>query len=269
MQSASALTAVRWEPAQYLRFCDHRLRPGLELLARVPLASPRTVYDLGCGTGQLSRLIADRWPDASVIGIDNSPDMLAEAGREPSTVHWIQADIRTWTPAGPTDLIYSNATLQWIDDHRQLLPQLVSYLNPGGCLAVQMPLSWDLPSHRLMRQTLANGGPGGTPLGSEQFRQAAARNWVEPASVYHDLLAPLARTVDLWETEYHQVLQGDDPVLEWVKGTGLRPILNGLDERERALFLAEYSRRLRETYPSRADGRTVYPFRRLFIVAQM
>jgi trans-aconitate 2-methyltransferase len=267
VQSASASTAVLWEPAQYLKFSDHRLRPGLELLARVPLTDPRVVFDLGCGAGQLTRLIARRWPSASVTGVDNSPDMLAEAGSEPSTVHWIQADIRTWSPTGPTDLIYSNATLQWLDDHRQLFPRLVSYLNPGGCLAVQMPLSWDLPSHHLMRQTLANGGPGGMPLGSEQLRQAAARNWVEPASDYYDLLAPLARTVDLWETEYHQVLQGDDPVLEWVKGTGLRPILNGLDERERPLFLTEYSRRLREAYPWRVDGRTVYPFRRLFIVA--
>jgi trans-aconitate 2-methyltransferase len=235
----------------------------------VPLTDPRVVFDLGCGAGQLTRLIANRWPNAAVTGVDNSPDMLSEAGREPSTVRWRQADIRTWSPTEPADLIYSNATLQWLDDHCQLFPRLVSFLNPGGCLAVQMPLSWDLPSHRLMRDTLANGGPGGTPLGSEQLRKSAARNWVEPASVYYDLLAPLARMVDLWETEYHQVLQGDDPVLEWVKGTGLRPILNGLDEHERQLFVAEYSRRLRETYPSRAGGRTVYPFRRLFILAVM
>lgn len=258
-----------WDPAQYLRFSDHRLRPGLELLARVLLADPRIVYDLGCGTGQLTRLIAERWPEASVTGVDNSPDMLSEAAREPSRVHWAEADISTWSPTEPVDLIYSNATLHWLEDHPQLFPRLIRCLKPGGCLAVQMPLSWDLPSHRMMRDTLANGGPGGSSLGSEQLRRSVARNWVDRPSDYYDLLAPLARTIDLWETEYHQVLEGDDPVLEWVKGTGLRPILNGLDERERQLFVTEYSRRLRAAYPKRADDRTVYPFQRLFLVAMI
>ncbi len=261
------VAGTRWDPALYATFADHRLRPALELLGRVPLAAPAVVYDLGCGTGQVTRLIAERWPAAAVYGLDNSAEMLAQAATEPSRVDWIEADLRDWHPAAAPDLIYANATLQWVDGHHELLPRLAGLLNPGGCLAVQMPQSWAAPSHRLMRETLANGGPEGAAIGPESVRQAVGRNWVEDAAVYYDLLVDRARGLDIWETEYLQVLTGDDPVLEWVKGTGLRPILHGLDDDARAIFLGEYARRLRAAYPSRADGRTLYPFRRLFIVA--
>jgi trans-aconitate 2-methyltransferase len=182
-------------------------------------------------------------------------------------VRWVEADIRGWQPEEAPDLIYSNATLQWVDGHEDLFPRLVGLLNPGGCLAVQMPQSWPAPSHRLMRETLANGGPDGGAIGPESLQEALGRNWVWEAAAYYDLLAERVRALDIWETEYLQVLDGDDPVLEWVKGTGLRPILNRLDDEARAVFLAEYARRLRAAYPKRADGRTLYPFRRLFIVA--
>jgi trans-aconitate 2-methyltransferase len=261
------VAGTRWDPSQYLRFSDHRLRPALELLDRVPLEAPRVVYDLGCGAGQIARLMARRWPPAAVWGVDNSKEMLEQAASEPSDVRWAEADIRTWRPVEPPDLIYSNATLQWVECHDELFPRLVGFLNPGGCLAVQMPLSWDAPSHRIMRETLENGGPGGRPLGPETVRQAVARKWVDGAEAFYDLLVGRARTLDIWETEYLQILEGDDPVLEWVRGTGLRPVLNGLDDAEREVFLAEYARRLRAAYPARADGRTLYPFRRLFIVA--
>ena len=132
---------------------------------------------------------------------------------------------------------------------------------------MQMPLSWAAPSHVLMRDTLANGGPGATALGTDELRRAVARKWVEDADVYYGLLAGYTRSLDIWETEYMQILEGEDPVLEWVKATGLRPILTGLDDRQRGLFLAEYARRLRAAYPVMADGRTLYPFRRLFLVA--
>jgi trans-aconitate 2-methyltransferase len=164
------VAGTRWEPAQYLKFADHRLRPALELLDRVPLVAPEVVYDLGCGTGQVTRLIADRWPSATVYGLDNSPEMLAQAAAATSRMRWIEADIRDWQPEAPPDLIYSNATLHWLDCHHELLPRLVGLLNPGGCLAAQMPQSWPAPSHRLMRETLANGGPGGEPLGPETLR---------------------------------------------------------------------------------------------------
>jgi trans-aconitate 2-methyltransferase len=261
------IAGTRWNPSQYLKFSDHRLRPALELLDRVPLTSPKVIYDLGCGPGGVTRIIAEQWPSAMTYGLDNSQEMLQKAAATSSDIRWVEADIATWSPSEGADLIYSNATLQWLEDHHKLFPRLVSFLNAGGCLAVQMPLSWGAPSHRLMRETLANGGANGGALGTEELRQAVARKWVEDADVYYDLLVDHTTSLDIWETEYLQALEGEDPVLEWVKGTGLRPILNGLAAAEQEIFLEEYKKRLQEAYPVRANGRTLYPFRRLFIIA--
>ena len=261
------LAGRHWDPNQYLKFADHRLRPALELLERIPLADPKVIYDIGCGTGQITRLIAERWPAAKVYGLDNSPEMLAQAAAEASTVEWIEADIQSWSPSAAPDLIYSNATLQWVTDHQDLFLRLAGALQPAGCLAVQMPLSWDMVSHQLMRETLATGGTDGKELGTPELRQAVGRKWVEDAGHYYDLLEGICTNVDIWETEYLQILAGEDPVLEWVKATGLRPILNGLGDAERAQFLAAYKQRLRTAYPVRTNGHTLYPFRRLFIVA--
>jgi len=258
-----------WSPEQYQKFADHRLRPALELLARIPLDSPARIFDLGCGTGSVTRLIAERWSSAAVCGIDNSAEMLRKAQAEAGHVRWLEADVAEWTPEEPPALIYSNACLHWLEDHDVLLPRLVGYLEKGGCLAVQMPKSWEASSHRLMRETLANEGEAGRPLGTDALRRSVGRNWVEDAEHYYDLLAGLVEGLDIWETEYLQVLEGEDPVLEWVKGTGLRPVLNGLGDGEREVFLAAYRRRLREAYPVRSDGRTLYPFRRLFMVARV
>jgi trans-aconitate 2-methyltransferase len=259
--------STRWDPHQYLKFADHRLRPSLELMGRIPLESPRVVCDLGCGAGEQARMMAEKWPDATVYGIDSSPQMIEKASATPSRVQWAEADVRTWAPAEPPDLIYSNAALQWVDGHHGLFPRLVSLLAPGGCLAVQVPLSWPMPSHREMRQVLVDGGPGGTPLGTDELRRTVDRKWVDDPDEYYDLLVGQTATIDIWSTEYLQILEGPDPVLEWVTGTGLRPILNGLSEADREVYLEEYSRRLRELYPMRANGKTLYPFRRLFIVA--
>lgn len=253
---------TRWDPAQYLKFGDDRLRPGIDLMHRIPSQSPRHICDLGCGTGALTRLLATRWPTASVVGVDHSADMLATAAAAPSTVEWVESDLCTWQPSTPPDLIYSNATLHWVEAHETLFPHLLSLLTNGGTLAVQMPLSWGQDSHRLMRQVMND-----RLLGSEALRRQTARQWVEEPSVYYDLLAPLCQQVDLWQTEYTHALSGEDPVLEWVQSTGLRPILNGLDDAQRAEFLVDYRARLRQAYPQRADGTTLYPFRRLFIVA--
>ncbi len=263
----TATTDTRWDPGQYQRFSDHRLRPALELLARVPVQSPAVVYDLGCGTGEVTRLIAERWPSATVCGVDHSKQMLERASRDPSRIEWLEAEIGSWRPERLADLIYSNATLHWLENHAELFPRLMGLLNSGGCLAVQMPLSWGAPSHRLMRETLANGGPHGEALGTAELGETVARKWVDDTTAYYDVLVERTQSLDIWETEYLQVLEGPDAVLEWVKGTGLRPVLNGLAEAERELFLDQYARRLREAYPMRADGSTLYPFRRLFMVA--
>ena len=258
---------TRWDPGQYHRFTDHRLRPALELLDRVPIADASFVFDLGCGPGNVTRLIAERFAEARVAGVDMSSEMLAKAAETPSRIEWVQADIAHWQPERAPELIYSNAALHWIDDHTTLFPRLFAVLAPGGCLAVQMPLSYSMPSHVLMRETLADGGVNGSRLGDEALAAAVARKWVLDAGEYYDLLAPDAKSVDVWETEYIQQLSGEDPVLEWVKATGLRPILNDLRGAEHERFMEVYRKRLRRAYPRRATGRTLYPFRRLFMVA--
>lgn len=266
-QHAIDLADERWAPEEYLRFSEHRLRPALELLARIPVPAPRRIADLGCGTGNVTGMLARRWPSATLIGVDNSRDMLEKARAGMAGVAWQQADIATWQPGEPPDLIYSNAALHWINDHRRLFPRLLGYLRRGGCLAVQMPLSWDLPSHRLMREVIGDCDGLGRSLGTPELRKALGHKWVEDAAVYFDLLSSRTQGLDIWTTEYLQVLQGEDPVLQWVQSTGLRPVLHGLADDERDLFLAAYRERLRRAYPMRADGTTVYPFRRLFIVA--
>ena len=258
---------TRWDPGQYHRFADHRLRPALELLDRVPIAGASLVYDLGCGSGNVTRIIAERFSGARVAGVDVSNEMLARAAEAPSRIEWTRADIAEWEPDRAPELIYSNAALHWVDDHAALFPGLFGLLAPGGCLAVQMPLSYSMPSHVLMRETLADGGVDGSRLGDEALAAAVARKWVLDAGEYYDLLAREAESVDLWETEYIQRLEGEDPVLEWVRATGLRPILNGLRGAERERFVAVYRERLRLAYPQHAGGHTLYPFRRLFMVA--
>ena len=273
----------RWNPGQYHKFADHRRRPAVELLARVPSASLELAFDLGCGSGEITRLIAERWPGAAVKGIDSSPDMLARAragavraaGYEDAPagrvahgrIDWVEADVETWIPPSPPGLLFANASLQWVNGHETLFPRLIRSLAPGGVLAVQMPLSRESRSHILMHEVLATGGPAGTPIGPRPLRHEIARKWVLDPAAYFDLLAPDADALDIWTTEYFQVLEGEDPVLEWVRGTGLRPILNGLSGDDRAKFLDVYRHALRGAYPRRPDGATVYPFRRLFIVA--
>jgi len=261
------MAGTRWDTEQYSKFGDQRLRPALELLQRIPLTQPKRIVDLGCGTGNITSLIAQTWPDAQLTGIDNSEEMLEQARRTDASLTWEKADIAEWEPEHAPDLIFSNATLQWLGDHARLFPRLMQFLAPQGCLAIQMPLSWHAPSHRLMRETLANGGIGGSTLGSAALRETLARDWVGQAQRYYDLLANQAVRLDIWETEYLQVLEGEDPVLEWVKGTGLRPILHTLVAEEKQRFLTEYTARLRVAYPRRSDGKTCFPFRRLFIVA--
>jgi trans-aconitate 2-methyltransferase len=254
-----------WDPAQYSRFDQERLRPALDLLAQIRHEHPRLVYDLGTGRGQMARFMAERWPAADVIGTDTSLDMLAEAAATPSRVRWLEQDVRHWDPPVPPDIIYSNAMLHWVPDHDDLIVRLLGSLRPGGVLAIQMPLSWSEPSHLLMREVLA--GKGGEPLGSEDLRARIGKRPVAEPEHYHDLLRPISSDLSMWKSVFYQQLTGEDAVLEWVKGSALRPILDGLGEDDRDGFLASYRERLRTAYPRHADGTTIFPFPRLFIVA--
>jgi len=252
---------MAWDPAQYLKFAGPRLRPALDLLQRIDAEAPSAVYDLGAGAGNVTRLIAARWPEARVVGVDSSAEMLAKAAAENPGIGWQQADLATWRPSRPADIIYSNAALHWLDGHDKLLPGLFAGLAPGGVLAVQMPRNFAAPSHTLITET-ALAGPWRSVL-KPLLRPSPV---AEPA-FYYDLLAPRAAALDIWETEYLQVLEGANPVKEWTKGTWLGPLLAALEEPERSRFEAAYGERVAAAYPPRRDGKTLFPFRRMFLIA--
>jgi trans-aconitate 2-methyltransferase len=252
---------MAWDPAQYLKFAGPRLRPALDLLQRIDVAAPGAVYDLGAGAGNVTRLIAARWPEARIVGVDSSAEMLAKAAAENPRIEWQHADLATWRPDRPADLIYSNAALHWLDGHGKLLPGLFASLAPGGVLAVQMPRNFGARSHTSITET-ALSGPWRSSL--EPLLRPSP---VEEPAFYYDLLAPLAASLDIWETEYLQVLEGANPVKEWTKGTWLLPLLAALDEPERSRFEAAYGERVAAHYPPRGDGKTLFPFRRMFLIA--
>lgn len=255
---------MAWDPSVYMRFSSPRLRPALDLLAQVPLGAPRRIWDLGCGPGNVTRLLAARWPGAAVTGLDSSAEMLAEAERHEDTrrLDWVRGDLAHWTPPEPADLIFSNAALHWLDDHETLFPRLLTHLAPGGVLAVQLPRNHAAPSHTCVTEA-ALAGPWRARL-----EPLLRPHPVAAPSFYYDLLAPRA-AVDIWETEYQHALEGDDPVVQWTLGTTLRPLLDALEEPERGDFLADYARRVAAAYPPQPDGRTLFAFRRLFMVAKI
>ena len=252
---------MAWDPAQYLKFAGPRLRPALDLLQRIDAEAPATVYDLGAGAGNVTRLIAARWPDARIVGVDSSAEMLAKAAAESPRIEWQQADLASWRPDRPANVIYSNAALHWLPQHPLLLSSLVGALAPNGVLAVQMPRNFGAPSHTSITET-ALDGPWRPVL--EPLLNPSP---VSPPEFYYDLLAPLAGSLDIWETEYLQVLEGANPVKEWTKGTWLLPLLAALDEPERSRFEAAYGERVAASYPPRGDGKTLFPFRRMFLIA--
>ena len=252
---------MSWDPQQYARFAGQRLRPALDLLARIPLEQPQTVVDLGCGTGNVTRILRSRWPQARISGVDASPQMLAEARAAEANISWEQSDLAAWNPGTSFDLVYSNAALHWLDDHPALFARLCGKVAGGGALAVQMPRNFGAPSHTLMHD-LAASPPWRDVLGALLRPQP-----VLAPEAYYDLFAPRARFLDIWESEYLQILDGENPVAEWTKGTWLAPLLAALAPQPRAAFETEYRRRVAEAYPRRSDGKTLFPFRPLFIVA--
>lgn len=263
-----------WNAAQYLKFEDERSRPARDLLAQVP-ALPHTgaaarIIDLGCGPGNSTELLIARYPQARVIGLDSSPNMLAEARKRLPGVHFLQADLAQWQPdaaasdpdaAGPYDLVFANAVFQWLPEHPAVLARLFAALAPGAVLAVQMPDNIGEPSHRLMRE-VAQEAPWAAKLAQ------AARAPLPPVRHYYDLLAPQAARLDLFHIDYNHPLAGPDAVVEWVSSTGLRPFLDPLDTAEREDFRARYTARIAQAYPLAEDGKLLLRFPRLFIVAQ-
>jgi trans-aconitate 2-methyltransferase len=254
----------RWDPDRYLTYADERGRPFVELVARVGADAPATVVDLGCGPGNLTTLLRERWPQATVLGLDSSPEMIEKARAADAAITWKVADLRSWaaeTEGDHVDVLVSNATLQWLPGHLDLLPELVSRVSSGGWFAFQVPGNFDEPSHTI-RTELAAQAPY-----DAHTRGVAVPSSHDPA-VYLERLAALGCEVDAWETTYLHVLTGPDPVFTWVSGTGARPTLQALPEELRPDFEDEFKRRLRAAYPER-DGRVVLPFRRIFVVARV
>jgi len=254
-----------WNPGQYLRFGDERTRPCRDLAARIEVAPVRSIIDLGCGPGNSTSILAGLWPEAEITGLDSSPDMIRAARTAMPNFRWTVGEIarRAAGDNGQFDVVFSNAALQWVDDHATVYPRLLERVAAGGALAVQVPGNYDGPAHRLMRQIAASAE------WRDSFRPGSVREWyVQDLDFYYDVLASRALRLDLWETDYLHVMAGPESIVEWYKGTGLRPFLEALgDDAARERFCAEYLEGLREIYPVRPDGKVLFPFHRLFLVA--
>ena len=251
-----------WDSTQYLKFSAERTQPAVDLAARIALAAPRRIIDLGCGPGNSTAVLARRWPGAALAGLDSSPAMIAAAQKDFPSQTWLAGDIATWIAPAPFDLVFSNAALQWVPDHARVLPHLLAQIAPGGALAFQIPANFDAPPHRLMREL------GASPAWRPHF-DPPPREWhAHPPELYYDALAPHAARVELWTTDYIHILDGIDGIVAWYRGTGLRPWLDALsDDATRARFLADYRAALAPHFAPRPDGRVLFPFHRLFVIA--
>jgi len=254
-----------WNPNQYLKFAEERTQPCRDLAARIAVSNVRRVIDLGCGPGNSTAVLHDLWPDAEFTGLDNSAEMIERARREHPLQRWIAGDIAEWAAASDSqyDVVFSNAAMQWVDDHASVYPRLLSRVAPGGALAIQIPGNIDALPHRLMREVAA------TPQWSRWFPPGSVREWHhQEMEFYYDVLAPTAARLDLWATEYLHVLPDAGAIVEWYRGTGLRPFLELLEtDAERQCFAADYLESLRPRFPPRAAGGVLFPFRRIFLIA--
>lgn len=249
-----------WNPHLYRQFESERTRPAQELLSRIPVMDVRFATDLGCGPGNSTELLAHAWPEAKIYGLDSSEAMLEQAKNRLPQATFLREDIRHWRATEPQQVIYANASLQWLDEHDILLPHLVNQLEAGGALAIQMPDNLQEPSHRLMREIAA----------CDPWRQrigAVERKALLTSEHYYDLLAQVGCEMDIWRTTYYHVMADAQAIVTWLKATGLRPFLDGLDPDEQTRFLEHYHQALQQAYPARTDGRVLLAFPRLFIVA--
>ena len=251
-----------WSARQYLKFEDERTRPPRDLLAQVPLDRPRRVIDIGCGPGNSTELLIERFPNADVIGLDSSPDMLRQARERLPGRKFVQADIATWSPDAETDLLFGNAVFQLVQDHTAVLRRLLAALPEGGVLAVQMPDNTDEPALALMRKVAADG-----PWSANRALSDAGRGDLPTPGGYYDLLKPVCRHIDIWHINYNHVMAGPEAIVEWFKGSALRPYLDALDAEAGKKFIAAYTAEIAKAYPPRFDGKVLLKFPRLFMVA--
>ncbi len=252
---------MSWSAAQYVKFEDERTRPSRDLVARIPNETIAQASDIGCGPGNSTEVLRERYPDARIVGLDSSADMIAAAKKRMPDVAFEVADLKAW-PGSGFDVILANAVLQWVPGHAKLLPELIAKLNPGGSLAVQMPANRDEPSHRLMREIAADPRWADRIADAEKVRaDRQGPEW------YFRLLRQHASKVDMWKTTYFHALVGPKAVVEWVKGTGLRPFIDPLAPQEREAYLSLYEEAVARAYPIEADGTLLLPFPRLFFIA--
>lgn len=250
-----------WNSALYLKFEKERTRAASDLLAHVPKHAAKLIFDLGCGPGNSTELLVEAFPGATVVGVDYSEGMLAVARARVPKAEFIEQDIARWEPSDPVDLIFANAALHFVPDHRALMTRLVSCLRPQGILAVQMPNNMHELSHASMRMVAADG-----PWADRLVPIAKSRAVIGPVDEYYRLLEPHCRDLDIWQTIYVHPLEGPDGVVEWFEGSGLRPFLDALDESERAAFLARYRNELAKGYPTQSNGKVLLRYPRLFFV---
>ncbi len=264
--SANSAPSPGWDPGQYLQYADERGRPFFDLVSRIPVGAPRRVVDLGCGPGNLTRQLVDRWPDARITGVDSSPDMVREAQARAvkARLDFEQGDVMSWEPDGPVDVVVANAVLQWVPGHLDLIAKVAGWLAPGGAFAFQVPDNFTSPSHLAIRD-IRLSAKWRDRLGDGADRGAG----VHPPEVYLEAFEAAGLQPDVWHTTYFHVLTGNQPVLEWVKGTALRPVLTALadDPDATAEFLAECGALLDKSYLNRPNG-VIFPFRRIFAVGR-
>jgi trans-aconitate 2-methyltransferase len=251
-----------WNAQQYLKFEDQRSRPARDLAAQVPLKDARRIYDLGCGPGNSTEILREMFPDAELVGMDSSPDMLTKARARMPGTSFVAGDLATWMPPADADLLYSNATFQWVPDHLAVLERLLKTLRSGGVLALQVPDNTREPSHMLLNEVAAD------PRWAAMLAKSdAGRDDLPAVAAYYDRLRPLCQHFDIWHTHYEHPLDGPEGIVEWFKGSHLRPYLDALPADQRAVFIAEYTARLAKAYPKQFDGKCLLRFPRLFIVA--